>query len=114
MPDDHAGLLIFLLVSVEAATGFVCAEVIRLNLPRRWVRTRAQWRLAWLTGLAVYAINLGAIQLERMGFHLQGPAEGISNLAAVWLYPLIAFPLWLCILHTRKVLMASHGRDPYA
>src|SRR3954468_19627983 len=115
---DRAALLqagLFALVSIEAVAGYAVAEALRLRFLRRWSRTPPLWRLAWLVGIGVWAINLAALLLDRFAdVPIGSPTAGVQGVAAILLYPPMAMAIWALIVVARRELLRAHGRDPYA
>jgi hypothetical protein len=106
---------LFALVSIEAVAGYALAEALRLRFLRRWSRTPPLWRLAWLVGLGVWAINAAALLLDRLAdVPIASPTADVQGVSAILLYPPMAMAVWSLIVVARRELMRAHGRDPYA
>jgi hypothetical protein len=112
--------LVFLVATLVAISGFAFAELIRLYAGPpllglvRWLHLFPEYqvgpllpafRLAWLVGVAVYLMNVGAMALQQStGFVFPLPGQNMDLSDAVLVYPLICVVQWPFLLRARHLL----------
>jgi hypothetical protein len=112
---------LFAIASLLAVSGFVIAEVIRLNIGPHWVKLALRWnlfpewdkrrplkphfRLAWIVGGILYAINLANWLFQAFtGISIGSPARGMDFAAAMLIYPLMCAIMWPMLIKAAQVV----------